>query len=124
MLASGTVASTAGVMVSARGRGAGSLVAGMESSLATATLGSSPSQDKSVDFLQSTSLVVNQVRLLLGPGPSDYSWVIGAWLGLHAGELSKKYPVGLDPQECFAEVDEDRYMEDPPLGFKLRYSIP
>jgi hypothetical protein len=22
------------------------------------------------------------------------------------------HPVGLDPQECFVEVDEDRYMED------------
>jgi hypothetical protein len=35
----------------------------VESFSATATLGSSLSQDKSVDFLQSTSLVVNQVRL-------------------------------------------------------------
>jgi hypothetical protein len=42
----------------------------MESSLATAALGSSPSQDRSVDFLQSTSLVVNQVRL---PGYTYYS---------------------------------------------------
>jgi hypothetical protein len=48
----------------------------------------------------------------LDPGPSDYSWVVGDWLGLHAEELSKKYQVGLDPQECFTEVDEDRYMED------------
>jgi hypothetical protein len=42
----------------------------MESSSATAALGSSPSQDKFVDFLQSTSLVVNQVRL---PGYTCYS---------------------------------------------------
>jgi hypothetical protein len=42
----------------------------VESSSATAALGSSPSQDKSVDFLQSTSLVVNQVRL---PGYTYYS---------------------------------------------------
>jgi hypothetical protein len=63
MLASGSVASMAGVSVSARGRGADSSAAGVESSSATAALGSSPSQDKSVDFLQSTSLVVNQVRL-------------------------------------------------------------
>jgi hypothetical protein len=38
-------------------------VAGAESSSATAALGSSPSQDKSVDFLHSTQSVVNQVRL-------------------------------------------------------------
>jgi hypothetical protein len=70
MLASDSIASTAGVTVSARGRGEDSSAAGMESSSATATLGSSPSQDKSVDFLQSTSLVVNQVRL---PGYTYYS---------------------------------------------------
>jgi hypothetical protein len=70
MLASGSVASTAGVTVSARGRGADSSAAGVESSSATLVLGSSPSQDKSVDFLQSTSLVVNQVRL---PGYTYYS---------------------------------------------------
>jgi hypothetical protein len=38
-------------------------VAGADSSSATAALGSSPSHVKSVDFLQSTQLVVNQVRL-------------------------------------------------------------
>jgi hypothetical protein len=27
-------------------------------------------------------------------------------------ELSKEYPLGLDSQECFTEVDEDRYIED------------
>jgi hypothetical protein len=42
----------------------------VESSSATVALGSSPSQDKSVYFLQSTSLVVNQVRL---PGYTYYS---------------------------------------------------
>jgi hypothetical protein len=42
----------------------------VESSSATAALGPSPSQDKSIDFLQSTSLVVNQVRL---PGYTYYS---------------------------------------------------
>jgi hypothetical protein len=36
---------------------------GAEISSATAVLGSSPSQDKSVDFPHSTRLVVNQVRL-------------------------------------------------------------
>jgi hypothetical protein len=63
MLASGSVASTAGVTVSAWGWGADYSAVGAESSSATAALGSSPSQDKSIDFLHSTSLVVNQVRL-------------------------------------------------------------
>jgi hypothetical protein len=63
MLASGSVASTACATVSAWGRGADSSAAGVESSSATAALGSSPSQDKSVDFLHSTQSVVNQVRL-------------------------------------------------------------
>jgi hypothetical protein len=35
----------------------------VEPFLATAALGSSPSQDKSVDFLHSIQLVVNQLRL-------------------------------------------------------------
>jgi hypothetical protein len=35
----------------------------LEASSAAVALGSSPYQDKYVDFLQSTSLVVNQVRL-------------------------------------------------------------
>jgi hypothetical protein len=47
-----------------------SSAAGEAASSAAAVLGSSPSQDKSVDFLQSTSLVVNQVRL---PGYTYYS---------------------------------------------------
>jgi hypothetical protein len=63
MLTSDSVASTTGTMVSAWGRGADSSAAGVESSSATAALGSSPSQDKSVDFLQSKSFMVNQVRL-------------------------------------------------------------
>jgi hypothetical protein len=63
MLASGSVASTAGVMVSAWGRGADSSAVGVEASSAATSMGSSASQDKSVDFLKSTSLVVNQVRL-------------------------------------------------------------
>jgi uncharacterized protein (DUF2132 family) len=52
-----------GVSVSAWGRRADSSAAGVEPSSATAALGSSPSQDKSVDFLLSTQWVVNQVRL-------------------------------------------------------------
>jgi hypothetical protein len=63
MLAFDSVAPTAGASVSAWGRGADSTAVGVEPSSATATLGSSPSQDKSVDFLHSIQLVVNQVRL-------------------------------------------------------------
>jgi hypothetical protein len=63
MLASGSVASTVGATISAWGSGADSSAAGVESSSATAALVTSLSHDKSVDFLQSTSLVVNQVRL-------------------------------------------------------------
>jgi hypothetical protein len=63
MLASDSIASATGVTVSAWGRGADSSAAGAETSSAVAVLGSSPSQDKSVDFLHSTRSVVNQVRL-------------------------------------------------------------
>jgi hypothetical protein len=63
MLASGSVASAAGAMASPWGRGADSSAAGAEASLAAVVLGSSSSQDKSVDFLHSTKPVVNQVRL-------------------------------------------------------------
>jgi hypothetical protein len=45
------------------GAGADSSAAGAESSSVIARLGSSSSQVKSVDFLHSTQLVVNQVRL-------------------------------------------------------------
>jgi hypothetical protein len=63
MLASGSIASAAGSMVSPWGRGVDSSATGVEASSAAAVLGSSPSQDKSVDFLHSTKSVVNQVRL-------------------------------------------------------------
>jgi hypothetical protein len=63
MLASGSVDSTTGATISAWGRGADSSAAGVESSSTATALGSSPSQDKSVDILHSTKLVVNQVRL-------------------------------------------------------------
>jgi hypothetical protein len=33
-------------------------------------------------------------------------------LGFHTEELPEQHPVGLDPQECVAEMDEDRYVED------------
>jgi hypothetical protein len=63
MLASSSEASTDGATVSPWGRGANSSAAGVESSSVAAALGSSPSQDKSVDFLHSTQSVVNQVQL-------------------------------------------------------------
>jgi hypothetical protein len=63
MLASGGEASTAGTTVSSWGRGADSSAAGAEASSATAVLGSSPSQVKSIDFLHNTQSVINQVRL-------------------------------------------------------------
>jgi hypothetical protein len=53
-LASGNVASAAGVSGSAWEAGADSSAGGATSSSATAVAGSSPSQDKSVDFLHST----------------------------------------------------------------------
>jgi hypothetical protein len=62
-LASGSVASATGVTVSSCGRGEDSSTASTGFSSPAAVLGSSPSQDKSVDFLHNTSLVVNQVRL-------------------------------------------------------------
>jgi hypothetical protein len=76
MLASGNAASTAGASDSACGSGADSSTAGVDSSSATAVLGSSPSQVKSVDFLQSTQLVVNPVRL---PNQMYYSGKISTY---------------------------------------------
>jgi hypothetical protein len=48
----------------------------------------------------------------LDAGSPHYSGVVGAWPGLHSEEFLEKYPVGLDPQEGFAEVNEDRSVED------------
>jgi hypothetical protein len=48
----------------------------------------------------------------LDAGPSDYSRVVGARLGLHTEELPEEYLVGLDPQESFAKMDEDGGVED------------
>jgi hypothetical protein len=45
------------------------------------------------------------------PAP-NYSGVVGARLGLHSEEFPEKYPVGFDPQEGFAEVNENRSVED------------
>jgi hypothetical protein len=54
----------------------------------------------------------------LDAGPSDYSWVVGNRLGLHAEELSKQHPVWHDPQEGFGEVDEDGNVKDS-IGFQV-----
>jgi hypothetical protein len=48
----------------------------------------------------------------LDVGPSDYSWVVGARLGLNAEELPETYTVGLDPQESFTKMYEDEVVED------------
>jgi hypothetical protein len=45
------------------------------------------------------------------PAPSDYSWVIGAWLRLHAEELPEENPVGFDSHKGFAEMNKDGNME-------------
>jgi hypothetical protein len=71
MLASGSVASTASASVSAWGRGADSSAAGVEPSSATAALGSSPSQDKYVDFLHKYTIgcqpsTTTNLHILLG----------------------------------------------------------
>jgi hypothetical protein len=44
----------------------------------------------------------------LNASPSDYSWVVGAWLRLHTEKLLEQDPVGLDSHECFTEVHKDR----------------
>jgi hypothetical protein len=59
----------------------------------------------------------------LDVGPSDYSRVVGARLGLHAEELQEQYLVGFDPQECFAKWTKTEVWKMP-LGLRLRYSIP
>jgi hypothetical protein len=63
MVASGSVASAPGTTVLAWGRGVDSSSAADGSSSLAAASGSSPSQDKSVDFLHSTHWVVSQARL-------------------------------------------------------------
>jgi hypothetical protein len=73
MVASGGVTSAPGTTVSPWGREADSSTAGDGFSLVAAVLGSSPSQDRSVDFLHSTKLVVNQVRL---PSYKYYSGMV------------------------------------------------
>jgi hypothetical protein len=43
---------------------------------------------------------------------SNYSGVVGTWLGLHSEKHSEEYLVGFDPQEGFAKVDENGGVED------------
>jgi hypothetical protein len=48
----------------------------------------------------------------MDPRSSDYSGIAGAGLGLHPEELPEQNPMGLDPQEGFAKMYEDRGMKD------------
>jgi hypothetical protein len=48
----------------------------------------------------------------LDVGSPNYLGVVGVRLGLHSEKFPEKYPVGFDPQEGFAEVNEDRGVED------------
>jgi hypothetical protein len=48
----------------------------------------------------------------LDAGTPHYSRVFGARLGLYSEEFPEKYPVGFDPQEGLAEVNEDGGVED------------
>jgi hypothetical protein len=43
----------------------------------------------------------------MDPGSPHYSGIVGAGLGLHSKEFPEKYPVGLDPQEVLAEMNEE-----------------
>jgi hypothetical protein len=59
----------------------------------------------------------------LDAGASDYPGVGGTWLRLDAEELLEKHPMWLDPEEGFAEVHEDRGVEDA-VGVQVQVSIP
>jgi hypothetical protein len=48
----------------------------------------------------------------LDPVSPHYSGITGAGLGLHSEEFAEKVPMGLDPQESFAEMHEDGGVED------------
>jgi hypothetical protein len=48
----------------------------------------------------------------LNADSSDYSRVVGTRLRLHTEKLPEQDPVGFDPHEGFAEVDEDRDVEN------------
>jgi hypothetical protein len=72
-MASDGVDSASGAMVLLWGREADSSTADVRFSSVAAVLGSSPSQDRSIDFLHSTKLAVNQVRL---PSYKYYSGMV------------------------------------------------
>jgi hypothetical protein len=63
MVASCSVASAACATISVCGRGADSSTSADRSSSPAAALGSSPSQDRSVDFLHNTTPMIRQARL-------------------------------------------------------------
>jgi galactitol-specific phosphotransferase system IIB component len=65
MVASCGMSSVAYVVTSVCGRGVGSSTPTDRSSSPAAALGSSPSQDRSVDLLHNTILVIIQARLLI-----------------------------------------------------------
>jgi hypothetical protein len=48
-------------------------------------------------------VLLGDVLAHLDVGPFDYSWIVGAQLGIHAEEFPEQYSVGLDPQERFAK---------------------
>jgi hypothetical protein len=68
-------------------------------------------------------VLVGRILSHLNANPSDYSWVVGAWLRLQTEELPEQDPVGLDSDECFTKVHEHKDMEYT-IGFKFKYSIP
>jgi hypothetical protein len=72
-VASGGIASAPGATVWPWGRGVDSSTVGVGFSSVATILGSSPSKDKSVNFVHSTKLVVNQVRL---PSYKYYSGMV------------------------------------------------
>jgi hypothetical protein len=57
-------------------------------------------------------VLLRGILAYLDVGSPNYSGVVGARLGLHSEKFPEKYPVGFDPQEGFAEVNEDGSVED------------
>jgi hypothetical protein len=57
-------------------------------------------------------VLLRDVFAHLDAGSSNYSVVVGTRLRLHSEKLPEEYPVGFDPQESFAKVDEDGGVED------------
>jgi hypothetical protein len=52
-------------------------------------------------------VLLHDVLPHLDPSSPHYSGIVGAGLGLHPEELPEQDPMGLDPQEGFAEMYED-----------------